>query len=405
MIWDNIKMAMSTLMAYKTRSILTILGIVIGVFSIVLVVSLGEGLKNDIQNQVDEYSSNLIVLSTNRSIERDINGDIVKTNFFTTDKSPDFTEQQFNDIKKIDGVEAGAASMLIDSGATLINGSRSVENVTLAGATTNLPDVLSQSIVAGQFYSASSKSIVISQSLAKALFSEDAPLARTIQIKGIDLTVIGVVESTEIDIPGVGDTSNIAYVPIDVAESITGSDVAYDEIDLLVDSTFDIGAVSSDIRSKMVELRSAEDFSYLAGDETTEVINSTFDILTRFLSVIAAIIFLIGGVGIMNIMLTTVSEREHEIGIRKSIGAPRRSVLLQFLIEAVVLSVLGAIVGIILAYITGLIIVAYTDLSIGVSWMVIAFSLVSAILIGAMFGLAPALKASRKDPIAALRRQ
>lgn len=405
MILSNVKMALATLAAYKIRSFLTMLGIIVGVFSIVLVVSLGEGLKTDIQEQVDEFGSDLVVLTPNRAVERDVNGEIISTNLLAGLGGAPFTQEQFSEVRKVPGVKSAVSQMLVDSGATLVNGNRTIDGVLLAGTQQNYPEVISQELVSGQFFTDKSESIVLSESLAIELFNDSAPLARTIKIKDSNLAVIGVIEDIELSVPGVGDASKIAFVPVEIAKELTGTQALYSEIDVKVENFETIDQTASSIRNVLFDLRGDEDFSYLAGDETADAINSTFGIVTRFLSAIASIMFIVGGIGVMNVMLTTVSEREYEIGIRKAIGAPRSTILWQFLIEAVVLSILGAVFGVIFAYLAGLLIVAYTDLSIGVSWPIIGFALLSATVVGVIFGLAPALKASRKDPIAALRRQ
>jgi len=401
---SSIKIAFNTLRASKSRSFLTMLGVIIGVASVILIVSLGDGLKKDLQKSTDNIGPDIVHLTTGSSITRDDEGNIESLNRLAANNGINFTKKQYDLVKNTKGVVDVNGITTLDQAANLTQNGEKAEGVIVFATGHNYADITGKDVESGQFFGEDSvESVVLGIDVALDLFGSEAPLARSLNYKGKELTVIGVMERYELSSPLLVDIDNAIYIPTNLAKEFSDGKVDFQEIRFQVENVDEIDTVTNDVEESLAEARGEVDFSYTKSEESELLLEQTLDNVTGFISAIAFISLLVGGIGIMNIMLAVVSERSYEIGIRKSIGAPNSSIITQFLVEAVVLSVLGALIGIVLAYILGFFISAYIGISFGFSLEIIAFALLVSLIVGLVFGIAPALKAARKNPIEALR--
>jgi ABC-type antimicrobial peptide transport system permease subunit len=202
------------------------------------------------------------------------------------------------------------------------------------------------------------------------------------------------------------DFNNAIFIPYSVAQDLTENNASIYEILAVPGNPAKADAVADTITKNLTQSHgNQQDFTVLKQDESLNVTSTILNLLTRLIGGIAAISLLVGGIGIMNVMLVSVTERMHEIGIRKAIGATSRQIMSQFLIEATILSLVGGVIGVILSIVVNFVIRIFTDIQPVVSWQVVVIAAGVSLVVGIIFGTAPALKAARKDPIEALRNE
>lgn len=390
-IIQTIKLAFRGIIDNKMRSFLTMLGIIIGVTSVIALVSIGQGTTAKVTEQIQSMGSNLLTV--------DIRGRGATTTL-SYDQAMEFMKSSYI---------SGVAPVISDS-VTVEHGNVNEEDVTLQGVNEYLLSVRNYSVDNGRFFTAqeiqSRKRVaVLGSEIASNLFGFVDPVGQTVKIKGYNFEVIGVMKSSS---SMMGSTDEQVFIPITLAERILQSR----GVRTIYIQASDKDAVSSaktEISTKLDKIfrvKSEDDnFSYRIFDqsEMLETINETSQTMTLMLGGIAAISLLVGGIGIMNIMLVSVTERTREIGIRKALGARKIDILNQFLIESLVLSGIGGIIGVIFGYITswglGKVMSMGTKTTLPV--VIIAFSF--SIFVGVFFGIYPANKASNLKPIDALR--
>ena len=246
---------------------------------------------------------------------------------------------------------------------------------------------------------------VIGSSVAEKLFGEIIPIGQTFNLRGQDFVVQGVFERYKtISVSQGIDFNNVIFIPYQAAKDITGGATQSFEILARANHQEQIDQTEAEVRQSLKNNRGGqEDFTILQADDTQAVTSSVIDLVTAMVGGIAVISMVVGGIGIMNIMLVSVSERTREIGIRKAVGATNHQIRKQFILEATVLSIWGAVIGVILAGLFNLFIRVFTNLQPVISWYVVILSIFASVVIGVIFGTAPAIKASLKDPIDALR--
>ena len=241
--------------------------------------------------------------------------------------------------------------------------------------------------------------------LSLALFNTiNSTVGKTISIMGEKLMVVGVLDEVEksINFDNI-DFDNAMIMNIDTLDKITGSP-QIQQINVKAANTDSLDAISEDIKKSLLEKKNGDqNFIVSHGDEITHPAGSLFSIVSGMLTLVAAISLIVGGIGVMNIMLVSVAERTHEIGIRKAVGASSRNILMQFLFEALILSILGGIFGLILGYILAFILSTFTPFAPYISWEILAITLLTTLVIGIIFGIYPALKAATKNPIDSLK--
>lgn len=410
MILRNFTMALASLAQNKLRSFLTMLGIIIGVASVITVIAVGEGVKEEVSSSITDLGSNLINISPGQTISTDEDGQQIINPIAGLGAST-LTAEDVTTIENIDGIEIVAPLGFI-SGVPSKEGEQA-QGALIIATTPSIIELLNQEVADGRFFEISELEAeepvfetVIGQSVAEALFSGTDPLDQTITIRGEEFTVVGIMEAEEETAAALTtgpDLGSSVYIPFATATEITGSS-NITEINAKASDNTDVEEVAEAIRAALRQNHGGEeDFTVLTQDDILSVFDTIVSLLTNFISAIAAISLLVGGIGVANIMLVSVTERTREIGIRKAVGATRWHILLQFLIEAIVLSITGGIIGVAVAF--GLTQVIEAQANISAVFTPFAFVLALGVsgLVGVIFGIAPAIKAARKNPIQALR--
>jgi ABC-type antimicrobial peptide transport system permease subunit len=401
MISEYFKMALSSIRGAKFRSGLTMFGIIVGVSSVVIIVSLGEGVRQQISAQSGEIGESLIVVRPGRQVEaRAISFDTLR-NF--ANGAGSLSEKDWRDTEQAEGVEVVAPVGSISGIATFEDNEY---NGTIIASTEDLPLFLNQEIEYGKFFSSSDSKAnvaIIGRDVAEVLFEENVPIGKKLTIRGVDYLVQGIFEQQNSGTFAAINVNNSIILPYETAVDIS-ENIQILQLFVKAESPESVSGTAENIRKTLIENHAGqEDFTVLEKEEALEATNEIFYQLTVFIAGVAFISFIVGGIGIMNIMFATVSERTHEIGIRKAVGATNRQILGQFVMEAVVLSIVGGLLGIGVAFIANGIIRVTTDLQpvTTASVALIVFGLSA--LTGIVSGLLPAAQAARKDAIAALR--
>lgn len=396
---EIIKIALLALKTNKVRSFLTMLGVIIGVSAVILLVSIGSGLQYFITSQFENLGSNIIIVMPGKILSED-------GNFSGMQGAPNFSGsklsfEHINDLSRIgfpikDVIGRTETPLTISAqGKTLFT--------TVMGVTANYSSVRNTKSQAGRFIinsdvSSSKKIAIIGPTVRDKLFNKTSPIGKEIRLGESRFKVVGVVEKKG---GGFGiDIDNAVYIPITAAQKLLNID-NLQVIEVKVSSKEDITAATRIVKNYFKKNLKEDEFSVVDQGELLKTIESILSALTLALGGIAAISLFVGGIGIMNIMLVSVTERVHEIGLRKAIGATPQNIAIQFLIEAVVLSLAGGIIGILLGIGGSLIINIVLKTQVTLWSILIAFTVSS--LVGIIFGVAPAIRASRLNPIDALR--
>jgi len=405
-IIESIKLAFASIWANKARSILTMLGLIIGITAVVMLMSLGEGVKNDVKKTVGGLGTNIaFVISGNLDISgsKGAGGGISNpANLMSGNilKRADVIE-----IKKIDGVKTAGAMTLVPGNVK--------KGETLATATVLGVDPVMEEIMTGlkmengRFITQNDSGknvIIIGPSVKKMLFDNDDPVGQKINIGKEEMEIIGYLsQSKNTGSLGSNELDSLVIMPFDTATKFNNNEEKIFRIGVKVSDTYDTKAVVEKIKSNMLLRHSKDDFSVFTQEDILNSLGSILNMLTIFISAIAAISLIVGGVGIMNIMLVSVTERTREIGLRKAIGATDGAILLQFLIESIIISVLGGCISLIVVKIGNEIVKNKLNITPEITPFAWTLALGVSILVGIIFGLAPAIRASHKNPIEALR--
>lgn len=398
---EYLKMALSSIRAARFRSGLTMFGIIVGVSSVVTIVSLGEGVRQQITEQVGEVGDSLIVIRPGKKTEaRAISLDALRS---FTSSAGSLSEKDWRDTEKVDGVVSAVP-------VGVVSGIASYEDNEYSGSiiasTTKLPLLLNQQIEYGSFYSNSElkkKVAIIGRSVAEELFEQTVPIGKRLTIRGVEYVVQGIFEQQSSGTFATINVNDSIFLPYDAAREVS-SNIQLLQIFVETDGPDSVSSVASTVRETLKNNHAGqEDFSVLEKEEALEATNEVFYQLTVFIAGVAFISFIVGGIGIMNIMFATVSERTREIGIRKAIGATNIQILGQFVMEAVVLSILGGLIGIIVSLIANGAIRSVTDLQPVMTAPVALIVFGLSATTGIVSGFLPAAKAAGKDPIESLR--
>ena len=390
MILQAVKMAWKSIASNKMRSFLTMLGIIIGVMSLVVLVSLASGTTDSVTDQISSMGSNLLTVN------------------IQDDKGNPLKLSDISALTEEDEIEEAAP---VSQANTTASSTYSEEDATVYGTTGAYQNIQNLELAQGRFLKGTdvqnhTNVAVINAGLAKEVMGRMDVVGESIKLDGVEYLIVGVLAEDESDS---STTENYeAYIPYTSLIRLTDS--VSPEV-----STFCVSATSQDsledaqtvLERMMLERFGQDEDAFTIRNQSTimEAMENVTNTLALLLGGIAAISLLVGGIGIMNIMLVSVTERTREIGIRKAIGAGRGTIMLQFLIEALLISLMGCAIGIFFSWGTLRIISgvggedANYALSVGVVWIAIVFS----IGIGVIFGIYPANKAAKKKPIDALR--
>ncbi len=405
----NLKTAIASVKNSKWRSLMTMMGIIIGIVSVVTVVSIGEGVKHQVVTQINHLGKDLITIRPGQIVDRNKDGVITGVNLFAGyTATGSLTDDDVKAVQDTAGVRTAVPLSIVAGQINFDN--KPSTGLTMIGTTPELPSLLRQKLAYGDFFTSSDSNqngAVIGASVAQDVFGQDVPLGQSFDFQGQTFVVRGVFDSFKTAPFSLETNFNKAvFIPYQLAQELTSKKAVIYEIlaqaknASVADQT--AAAVTASIQKSH---GNQQDFTVLKANDTLSVTSNILNLLTRLIAGIAAISLLVGGIGIMNVMLVSVTERMQEIGIRKAIGATSRQIMNQFLVEATVLSVLGGIIGVTISLLINVILRVFTSLSPIVSWQVVALAAGVSLAVGIIFGTVPALKAARKDPIEALRNE
>ena len=403
LINTHLHLAIDSLRQNRGRTFLSALGIAIGVASIVLILSLTGGINRLISTQNDKNNANLILVRP--STGKDATSSIISelTNSSQYSKS-NLTLDDIETIKNIDGVSSVAP--LAISNATITIADKSYPSTTVVSTSDDLRDILGFQLKSGQFldYSLRENIAVLGYNVAEQIFGTTEAATRTFNYNGQQFMVVGVLDKQNdpINFNNV-DFDNAILIGIKFASTFESS-IQIQQINVRTKTPDHVDAVAKAINEKLAtKKKSSEDFQVITGSEGLHPAGSLLSTISGMLTLVASISLIVGGVGIMNIMLVSVSERTREIGIRKAVGANSGHILLQFLFESMILSIIGGLMGFILGYIFAFLVSIITPFAPHIDWQIIGITGAVSLIVGVIFGVYPAAKAARKDPITSLK--
>ena len=400
----HFKLAKASIKENRTRSFLTCLGIAIGVASIILILSLMGSISSLVSNEINEIGADLIVVRPS-STKDELNSIVEELTSANSFQKSNLTISDVDIISKLDNVSAVAPIAI--STNTVSSEKNTLSTVPVIGTNNNYVKIESLPLRFGGFLNENNeeRSVVLGHTLSLALFNTiNNTVGQTVTIMGEKFMVVGVLDSIDqsINFNNI-DYDNSLLMDIKSLDKITGS-TQIQQINIKADNTDSLPSVSQDIEKALTTEKQGDDnFTVSYGDAITHPASSLFTIVSGMLTVVAAISLVVGGIGVMNIMLVSVAERTHEIGIRKAVGASSRHILVQFLFEALILSILGGIFGLALGYILAFLLSVITPFAPFISWEIIAITFLTTLSVGIIFGIYPALKAASKNPIDSLK--
>jgi len=399
----NFGVARTSLRSNRWRSFLTMLGIIIGVSSVITVVSIGQGIKQQVAHQINHVGRDLITIRPGHIDPASLHSLNILS---VTPSSGSLSSKDVRAVQKTGGV--GITVPLGIVGGTVKSGTGEYLAGPVVATTGQLPSILNQSVAYGDFFNADDDGndvAVLGQRAATKLFNQQVPLGQTFNFRGHDFMVRGILNDfATAPLAADIDFNNAIFIPQTTAEALTNNSVTPYEILAKPANPNDTNKTATAINSSLLKIHGdSQDFTVLRQDQTLAQTTGVLNLLTQLITGVAAISLLVGGIGIMNIMLVSVTERLHEIGIRKAVGATNRQILSEFIAEATLLSVIGSVIGIFISLVVNLVLRILTSLAPVVDWKIIVLASGVSIIVGILFGSAPAFKAARKDPIAALR--
>ncbi|OIO62546.1 MAG: multidrug ABC transporter substrate-binding protein [Candidatus Marinimicrobia bacterium CG1_02_48_14] len=397
-----LKAAMKSLMKNRMRSLLTSLGIIIGVSAVIVMVGIGEGSQRQIESQINALGTNLIVVFPSFSRSGGVSHGAGSFNRLTMD-----------DVEKINQETTllSGVSPVIRTGGQVIGGAGNW-NTTIYGVNTDYFKIRNWELESGSEFTerankTRSKVALLGKTVADQLFPNQEATGQKIRIRNIPFTVIGVLKSKGQN--GMGqDQDDVILAPASTVLYRLKGRTNIDMINASAVSTAQLDAAMEQIRtvirrSHRIESGDDDDFNISNQAEITDAVTSTSKVMTMLLGSIAGVSLIVGGIGIMNIMLVSVTERTREIGIRLSVGARGADVMIQFMAEAIVLSVAGGIIGVLLSFGITWGLSLFTSLTAVIEPFIIMLSVVFSAAVGIFFGFYPARKAAGLNPIDALR--
>ncbi|MBM0234531.1 ABC transporter permease [Micromonospora sp. STR1_7] len=385
------RVALDALRANRLRSALTMLGVIIGVASVVLLVAIGTGTKQKVEQQVEGLGSNLLLVVPG------------KIEVGTAPVVSPLTLKDVDAVSRVVG-DPQRVAVTVASGATARAGARS-DFTTVQGVLETTPAVFTRSLARGRYLTGtdvdtSRRVAVLGDSVARALFPDRDPLGQQVTLAGVRFRVIGVFAPLGQSL-GV-DRDDEVHVPVTAAQRLWGTQ-RVDGIAVKAPDRERIDELGERIVAELNRRHPDTEFSAVTQQQILGVLGDILGVLTGVLTAIAGISLLVGGVGVSNIMLVSVRERTREIGLRKAVGARPRDIGVQFLLEAVLLTTIGGLTGMALGVGTALLVDALSPIPAAITWWSLALAFGVSAAVGIVFGVVPAQRAGRLDPVVALR--
>ena len=390
-IAEAARVAWEALRANKLRSGLTILGVVIGVASVVVLVAIGTGARNEVTSGVESLGSNILFVAPGN---------------LSFGSTPALSRLGLDDVRRVgDAVgDPRRVATTVASGEIARVGPRRT-NVNVNGTNETIPLVFDRTLARGAFFTASDvetrrRVAVLGADPAEALFPDRDPVGQSVTVGGVRFRIVGVMSRVGTAF-GVARDAEV-FIPVTAAQRLFGIS-RVDGIAVKAPSSGEVDEEQRIIREVVARAHPEQEYQVLTQRDILGVVGRILGILTLVLASIAGISLLVGGVGVMNIMLVSVSERTREIGLRKAVGARTRDVLRQFLLEAVALTVSGGVVGILVGIAGSLLVGRLSPVPAAITGWSVALAFGVSVAVGVFFGVYPARKAARMQPVAALR--
>lgn len=390
---EALRVALQAIRSNRLRSGLTTLGVVIGVFAVILLVAIGQGTREEVTATIEDLGSNLLIVFPGEA------------QFGQAPTRSKFTLRDVDLLAREVG-DPGRVAAYVVSGETARAGNRTMF-ASVLGVTRTFPEVVTRRIERGRQLSASDvatarRVAVLGASVAEELFPDRDPLGRTFTISGLRFQVAGVLEAMGGSFGADRDAQLL--VPLTTAQRMFGEG-RVDAIFVAATSTRTLDAERERVEAALGQRFAESEFTVLTQDDLIGVAGRVLELLTLVLAAIAAISLLVGGVGVSNIMLVSVSERTREIGLRKALGARTSDITLQFLYEAILLTGAGGIAGILAGIGLAAATDRYSPVPAAVTWWSVVLAFGVSVAVGVVFGVWPARRAGKLDPVVALRHE
>ena len=404
LFFEHIRTAQESLRRTRMRTGLTVLGIAIGVASITAILALSSGVSGILRTQTEELGDNIALVrpAAKQVSITDISNPLPSTSYAT---SP-ITERDLKDVSKLPGVEQIAPLMTL-SGSVHSSTDRP-KVATILATTPNFTETTPITMHSGEFLSeeTNSTTAIIGEQLSIDLFGTIDSIGKTLSIKGQTFTCIGVMKRQNNPINyNLIDLDSAVIIRFDSGKLFNNNTAQIQQLNVKVKPGANAATLASSIDTLLKKNHDgAVDTNVLTGKQVTAPVSQQFAVVQIIMMFIAGISLLVGGIGIMNIMLVSVTERTREIGLRKAVGATSLSIVVQFMIEALIASFLGGLIGYTAGYAFAWIIGLFLPYNPGFSWLIVIIAAVLSLGVGLIFGLSPAVRAARKNPIESLRK-
>ncbi len=396
---DHIETAVHSLRTNRVRSFLTMLGIAIGIASVTAILSLTDGVTNSVKQQVANIGGNIAIIRPGS--EPAEQASILTPEAYNTST---LNEADLDLIKTV--APDIAVAPIMQAQTTIHSGDTTLPNTIVVATTPALADTTPLAITNGQFLDVTTamQTAVIGTQLSIDLFGTDSSIGKTFMMREQRFTVVGILKPLKDPINYNSINFNRAViVDLDAGKTLHRGNTQIQQINLKAPSVETLANALSAIKTKLTQAHNEQDFHVIMGGDVAEPTSATFHLIARTMAAIAAISLVVGGIGVMNIMLVSVAERTREIGIRKSVGASSGNIISQFLVESILVSLIGGLIGTTAGVVMAFIIGTTMYVTPVFTWQIALVAFGLSLGIGIVFGLYPAVRAARKNPIDSLR--